>query len=94
LTSKILKQKSIIMSVQNPDQYSQGQHQKSNSDANDPQKSTSVTDKETGVGENEGNHTSGGYIQYEEEGASSQNETGGEDGRDVHTDNQGGNSSE
>ncbi len=82
------------MSKQNSDQYSENQHQKFDTDENNTHESSSKTDEQMGVGENEENHTSGGYIHYEDEGKSSQNETGGEDGQDVHTDNQRGNSSE
>ncbi|WP_198170246.1 hypothetical protein [Mucilaginibacter arboris] len=82
------------MSVQNQDQFSQGQHQKSTTDANDTHESTSKTDKPIGVGENEENHTSGDHIQYQKEGKNSQNETGGQDGKNIHSDNQGGTADE
>lgn len=77
------------MSNQNPDQS-----ENLNTQANDTHESTSKTDKPIGVGENEENHTSGDHIQYQKEGKSSQNETGGDDGKNVHTDNQGGNTDE
>ncbi len=70
------------MSDQNSNQYNQNQHQKSTTDANDTHESTSKTDKAEGVGENEENHTSGDHIQYQK------------DDKNVHSDNQGGTSSE
>ncbi len=76
------------------DQFSQNQHQKTNNGANDTHESTSKTDRAEGVGENEENHTSGDHIQYQKKGKDSQHETGGEDGKNIHTNNQGGNSEE
>ncbi|MGI4728712.1 MAG: hypothetical protein ACRYFL_03085 [Janthinobacterium lividum] len=78
------------MSNQNQEEYSQNQK----STTNDTHESTSKTDKPISVGENEENHTSGDQYKYQKEGKSSQNETGGEDGKKVHTDNNAGNSSE
>lgn len=92
--SAFIKIKKIIMSDQNSNQYNQNQHQKTTTDANDTHESASKTDKAEGVGENEENHTSGDHIQYQKEGKSSQNEKGGEDDKNVHSDNQGGTSSE
>ena len=80
------------MSAQNPDQYSQNQHQQN--DDNDTHESTSKTDRPISVGENEENHTSGDHIQYTKKGKDSQNETGGQDGKNIHSDNLGGTSSE
>lgn len=82
------------MITQNSDQFSQNQHQKSTTEANDTHESTSKTDKAEGVGENEENHTSGDHIQYQKEGKSSQNETGGQDDKNIHTDNQRGNTTD
>jgi hypothetical protein len=82
------------MSDQNSNQYSQNQHQKTTADANDTHESTSKTDKAEGVGENEENHTSGDHIKYQKEGQNSQQSSAGQDGKNVHTDNQGGTTSE
>ncbi len=77
------------MANQNPDHS-----EKLNPEPNDTHESTSKTDRPIGVGENEENHTSGNHIQYQKEGKSSQHETGGDDGKNIHTDNQGGNTGE
>lgn len=82
------------MSNQNQEQYGQNQHQKSNAELNDTHESTSKTDKPIGVGENEENHTSGDHIQYQKEGKNSQDEKGGEDDKKIHTDNNGGSTTE
>ncbi len=74
------------MSSQDSAQKSQNQ--------NDTHESTSKTDRPIGVGENEENHTSGDQYEYQKQGKDSQNETGGEDGKKVHSDNNSGNSSE
>ncbi|RYE19577.1 MAG: hypothetical protein EOP42_28840 [Sphingobacteriaceae bacterium] len=61
---------------------------------NDTHESTSKTDRPISVGENEENHTSGNSYDYQKKGKDSQSETGGEDGKKVHTDNNAGNSTE
>ncbi|MEX8546091.1 MAG: hypothetical protein V5804_00695 [Mucilaginibacter sp.] len=64
-------------------------------DENGADKKPSVYNEQHGIGENDENHTSGGYIHYDdvEDGESSQNSTAGQDGEDVHTNNEGGTSS-
>lgn len=82
------------MSNQNSDQYSKNQHQKANTDANDTHESTSKTDKPISVGENEENHTSTDHIKYQKDGQNSQHSTAGQDGKNIHTDNNGGTSAD
>lgn len=82
------------MPDQNSNQYSQNQHQKTTTDANDTHESTSKIDKPIGVGENDENHTSGDHIKYQKEGNSSQEQTAGQEGRNIHSDNLGGTSEE
>ncbi|WP_419800398.1 hypothetical protein [Mucilaginibacter sp.] len=78
--------------MSNQDSTPLNQQQQTNT--NDTHESTSKTDRPIGVGENEENHTSGDQYEYQRTGKSSQDETGGEDGKKVHTNNQGGNSTE
>ncbi|MGI4749765.1 MAG: hypothetical protein ACRYFB_03945 [Janthinobacterium lividum] len=77
------------MSNQNSEQFNQ--HPKS---TNDTHESTSKTDKPIGVGENEENHTSGDQYEYQKTGKNSQNETGGQDEKTTHTDNNAGTSAD
>jgi len=80
------------MSNQDPNLYDKNQYLKSNTDPNDTHESTSKTDRPISVGENEENHTSGDQYKYQKEGISSQEQSAGQDGKNIHTDNQGGTS--
>lgn len=78
------------MSDQN--QSNQNQSQGLDQEDRNPNLKPSVYDEQHGIGENNENHTTGGYIQYEDDGVSSQNSTAGQNGEDVHTNNDGGTS--
>lgn len=82
------------MSNQTTDRKDQEHNNKSNTELNDTHSSTSKTDKYIGFGENDENHTSTDAVKYSEEGKNAQSSTAGHDGKKVHTDNQGGTSSE
>lgn len=78
------------MSTNNNDRYDQEHNEKTNTELNDTHASAQKTDKPIGVGENDENHTTTNSIKYSEEGSDSQRSTAGQDGKKVHTDNQGG----
>ena len=76
------------------DPLSQNQHQQPTPATSPAPEKKLETDEEFGVGENEENHTSGGYIHYEGDSESSPDEAAGQDGKNIHTDNHGGTADE
>ena len=78
------------MTEPNQNKYEQEHNSKTNEELNDTHGSTAKNDKPISVGENDENHTVSDTVKYQEEGKDSQQSKAGQNGKKVHTDNQGG----